>query len=118
MEQVEEICDHIVLVNLGKKILDGTVQEIKQKYKENIFSIETDQIDSITENPIFSIIKKEGQKVFVKINEGNNSNQVLGHLINNNNRIIAYNEVLPSLNDIFIKLVETTHATTRAFQNL
>ena len=118
MEQLEEICDHIVLVNLGKKILDGTVQEIKQKYKENIFSIETDQIDSITENPIFSIIKKEGQKVFVKINEGNNSNQVLGHLINNNNRIIAYNEVLPSLNDIFIKLVETTHATKRAFQNL
>jgi len=118
MEQVEEICDHIVLVNLGKKILDGTVQEIKQQYKENIFSIETDQIDSITDNPIFTIIKKEGQKVFVKINEGNNSNQVLGHLINNNNRIIAYNEVLPSLNDIFIKLVETTHATTRAFQNL
>ena len=118
MEQVEEICDHIVLVNLGKKILDGTVQEIKQQYKENIFSIETDQIDSITDNPIFSIIKKEGQRVFVKINDGNNSNQVLGHLINNNNRIIAYNEVLPSLNDIFIKLVETTHATTRAFQNL
>jgi ABC-2 type transport system ATP-binding protein len=118
MEQVEEICDHIVLVNLGKKILDGTVQEIKQQYKENIFSIETDQIDSITDNPIFTIIKKEGQKVFVKINEGNNSNQVLGHLINNNNRIVAYNEVLPSLNDIFIKLVETTHATTRAFQNL
>ncbi len=118
MEQVEEICDHIVLVNLGKKILDGTVQEIKQQFKENIFSIETDQIDSITDNPIFSIIKKEGQKVFVKINDGNNSNQVLGHLIHNNNRIIAYNEVLPSLNDIFIKLVETTHATTRAFQNL
>jgi ABC-2 type transport system ATP-binding protein len=118
MEQVEEICDHIVLVNLGKKILDGTVQEIKQQFKENIFSIETDQIDSITDNPIFSIIKKEGHKVFVKINDGNNSNQVLGHLIHNNNRIIAYNEVLPSLNDIFIKLVETTHATTRAFQNL
>lgn len=118
MEQVEEICDHIVLVNLGKKILDGTVQEIKQQFKENIFSIETDQIDSITDNPIFSIIKKEGHKVFVKINDGNNSNQVLGHLIHNNNRIIAYNEVLPSLNDIFIKLVETSHATTRAFQNL
>jgi ABC-2 type transport system ATP-binding protein len=118
MEQVEEICDHIVLVNLGKKILDGTVQEIKQQFKENVFSIETDQIDSITDNPIFTILRKEGQKVFVKINEGYSSNQVLGHLINNDNHIIAYHEVLPSLNDIFIKLVETTHATTRAFQNL
>ncbi len=118
MEQVEEICDQIVLVNLGKKILDGTVNEIKQQFKENIFSIETDKIESISDNPIFSILKKEGQKVYVKINEGNDSNKVLAHLINNNNRIIAYNEVLPSLNEIFIKLVETTNATTRAFQNI
>src|SRR5688572_14980254 len=39
MEQVEEICDHIVLVNQGKKILDGTVHDIKQTYKQNLFSI-------------------------------------------------------------------------------
>ena len=39
MEQVEEICDHIVLVNLGKKILDGSVSGIKQQFKENNFSI-------------------------------------------------------------------------------
>lgn len=118
MEQVEEICDHIVLVNLGKKILDGTVNEIKQQFKENIFSIETKQIDHITDNAIFSIVRKEGDKVFVKINEGHDSNQVLTHLINNNHPIVAYNELLPSLNEIFIKLVESTHATARAFQNI
>ena len=118
MEQVEEICDHIVLVNLGKKILDGTVNEIKQKFKENIFSMESDDIEGITDNPIFSILRKEDNKVFLKIKEGHNSNQVLSHLINNNNRIVSYNEVLPSLNDIFIKLVESSHATTRAFQNI
>jgi ABC-2 type transport system ATP-binding protein len=39
MEQVEEICDHIVLVNLGKKILDGNVGDIKQQFKENKFNI-------------------------------------------------------------------------------
>src|SRR6185369_9524527 len=39
MEQVEEICDHIVLVNKGQKILDGTVQNIKNQFKENIFSL-------------------------------------------------------------------------------
>jgi ABC-2 type transport system ATP-binding protein len=117
MEQVEEICDHIVLVNLGKKILDGTVADIKQQYKENIFSIETNQIDDIVDNAIFSIVRKEGNKVFVKINGGHDSNQVLTHLINNNHHIVAYNELLPSLNEIFIKLVESTHASTRAFQN-
>ncbi len=45
MEQVEEICDHIVLVNKGKKILDGSVKQVKNDYKENLFRIEfEDQI--------------------------------------------------------------------------
>jgi ABC-2 type transport system ATP-binding protein len=118
MEQVEEICDHIVLVNLGKKILDGTVTDIKQMHKENIFSIETNQIENINDNPIFSVVRKDDKKVFVKINEGHDSNQVLTHLIQNNHTIVAYNELLPSLNEIFIKLVESTHASARAFQKI
>ncbi len=118
MEQVEEICDHIVLVNLGKKILDGTVADIKQLYKENIFSIETNQLEKISDNAVFSVVRKEGNKVFVKINQGHDSNQVLTNLINNHHPIVAYNELLPSLNEIFIKLVESTHATARAFQNI
>src|SRR6478672_8686282 len=44
MEQVEEICDHIVLVNLGKKILDGSVQQVKQQFKEHKFSIVLQQV--------------------------------------------------------------------------
>src|SRR6187549_1793589 len=43
MEQVEEICDQIILVNKGKKILDGTVHNVKQEFKENLFSIGMDQ---------------------------------------------------------------------------
>ncbi len=44
MEQVEEICDHIVLVNQGKKILDGTVSSIKQQYKENLFRLQLSNV--------------------------------------------------------------------------
>ena len=113
MEQVEEICDHIVLMNLGKKILDGTVTDIKQQFKENSFLIQTDNEVAINPNPIFSTISNEKNKILVKINEGYQSNDVLQENVN----IVAYNELLPSLNDIFIKLVENTHATARAFQN-
>src|SRR5678816_4020285 len=42
MEQVEEICDHIVLINKGRKILDGSVKKVKQDFKENLFSIGLD----------------------------------------------------------------------------
>src|SRR5450755_2184392 len=44
MEQVEEICDHIILVNLGQKILDGSVKQIKQDCKENHFRIGFEQL--------------------------------------------------------------------------
>jgi ABC-2 type transport system ATP-binding protein len=117
MEQVEEICDHIVLMNLGKKILDGTVTDIKQQYKENSFLIQTANEVTINPNPIFSTISNEKNKILVKINEGYQSNDVLKYLLQENVNIVAYNELLPSLNDIFIKLVENTHATARAFQN-
>jgi len=117
MEQVEEICDHIVLMNLGKKILDGTVTDIKQQFKENSFLIQTDNEVAINPNPIFSTISNEKSKILVKINEGYQSNDVLKYLLQENVNIVAYNELLPSLNDIFIKLVENTHATARAFQN-
>jgi ABC-2 type transport system ATP-binding protein len=117
MEQVEEICDHIVLVNLGKKILDGTVKEIKQQYKENLFTVQTPQANSIQDNEIFKVVKTEGDQTMLKIMEGYSTNQVLTQLIKDNINIVAYNELLPSLNDIFIKLVEGTHASARAFQN-
>ncbi len=117
MEQVEEICDHIVLMNLGKKILDGTVGDIKQQFKENNFLIQTDNEVTINPNPIFTTVSNAHNKILVKINEGYQSNDVLKYLLQENVNIVAYNELLPSLNDIFIKLVENTHATARAFQN-
>jgi len=117
MEQVEEICDHIVLMNLGKKILDGTVTDIKQQFKENNFLIQTDNEVTINSNPIFTTVSNTHNKILVKINEGYQSNDVLKYLLQENVNIVSYNELLPSLNDIFIKLVENTHATARAFQN-
>ncbi len=120
MEQVEEICDHIVLVNLGKKILDGTVSDIKQQFKEYIFAVETNAPELVKDNSLFSIVNKEEKnpnKVFIKLSHAVASNEVLKYLIEQQIPVISYNEVLPSLNDIFIQLVEDTHAKARAFQN-
>src|SRR4249919_681252 len=44
MEQVEEICDHIILVNKGQKILDGTVKDVKNQFKENLYSVGFDKV--------------------------------------------------------------------------
>ena len=118
MEQVEQICNNIVLVNLGKKILDGTVDEVKQQFKENIYQIKLKEIPSPQNNPAFTIISEKANEFLVKINEGYTSNDVLKNFIHQDCNIEAFHEVLPSLNEIFIKLVEGTNATARAFQNI
>jgi len=108
MEQVEEICDHIVLINKGKKILDGSVKKVKQDFKENLFSIGFDNEPSLNGNVIFEVIGKKDQSYIVKIKEDKKPTDVLKYFIQQNADVHSFNEILPSLNDIFIKLVEGT----------
>ncbi|WP_439506763.1 ABC transporter ATP-binding protein [Sediminibacterium sp.] len=118
MEQVEEICDHIVLVNLGKKILDGTVHNIKQQFKENKFSIKLSELPSTLSAPAFNIVNVNNNELVLQINEGYKSNDILTHFLNNQCTIESFHEILPTLNEIFISQVEGTHATARAFQKI
>jgi ABC-2 type transport system ATP-binding protein len=117
MEQVEEICDQIVLVNKGKKILDGTVQAVKQDFKENHFGIGLDKIPENISSNIFETIKTNKNELIVKIKEGHNSNEVLSHFMNTGHSIVSFREMLPSLNEIFIRLIEGT-PTARQFQKV
>ena len=117
MEQVEEICDHIALVNKGKKILDGTVKEVKQEFKENLYSIGTEQLPAINGVEPFEIVGTKNNSHVVRIKEQSTPNDVLQYLLNQGVTINSFNEILPSLNDIFIKLVEGT-PTARQFQKV
>ena len=117
MEQVEEICDHIVLVNKGKKILDGTVTEIKNQFKENIFQLGAQTNAHNLMTYIFEVIKHQPEKLLIKLQHESTTNDVLKFFIDQNIAINSFNEVLPSLNDIFIKLVEGT-PEARQFQKV
>ena len=109
MEQVEEICDHIILVNKGKKIVDGSVAGVKQQFKEDLFEISFDKTPEMQSSPAFAeIIVKKEIGLIVKIKEGYSSNNVLQFFIQQNTGIVSFSELLPSLNDIFIKVVEGT----------
>jgi ABC-2 type transport system ATP-binding protein len=117
MEQVEEICDHIVLVNKGKKILDGTVYQVKQDFKENIYKLGANVIAEQLMTGLFEVVKYEPNQLLLKLPEYTTTNEVLNYFINHNVQIKSFNEVLPSLNDIFIKIVEDTTAT-RKFESI
>ena len=108
MEQVEEICDHIVLLNKGHKILDGSVKQIKQDCKENHFRIGFERLPETINAASFDVVKHEDASLIVKIIDGFKPADVLQSFLEQNAEIISFNEILPSLNDIFIKKVEAT----------
>ncbi len=108
MEQVEEICDEIILVNKGKKILEGSVKQVKHDCKENIFKVGFDQLPEPFESSIFRIVNTKDNFLTVKINEDFNPAAVLREFLDRQASIISFNEILPSLNDIFIRKVEDT----------
>ena len=119
MEQVEEICDHIILVNRGSKILDGTVKQIRQDFKEDLFAIEFDNLllPEHAGTHLFQVVNKIDHKLIIKRNEGYSNNDIIEYFIKQGLEISSFNEILPSLNDIFIRLVEST-PNARQFQTV
>jgi len=110
MEQVEEICSHIVLVNKGKKILDGTVKQVKQDFKEHLFKINF-QNHLMPEHlaiHLFDVKHQTENELVIKLHKEYSNNDVLQYFIHKGLVIESFNEILPSLNEIFIRQVEGT----------
>ncbi|MCS6929239.1 MAG: ABC transporter ATP-binding protein [Saprospiraceae bacterium] len=112
MEQVEEMCDHIVLINRGRNVLYGEVKAIKNKFKQNLFRIETS--DPLPSNfaEYFRVISQLNGATTVQLSEEESrSNALLRYLIEHNIHITRFEEILPTFNEIFIRRVEETQAT-------
>lgn len=112
MASVEEVCDHISLINKSKKIVDGPINELKEKYKSNVFEIQykgaAQDFSNILEND-FRIIEqvKAEQLNSLKIQHLNSktNNELLQMLIPQI-EIVSFKEIIPSMNEVFIKVVE------------
>lgn len=105
MEQVEEICERIVLINGGDKILEGNVKEIKNKYKKGIYSIKT--VHDLSQLTEFDFKKTEKEFEWqIKLPSEQLAMDMLNHIIKLGIKILSFEEILPSLNEIFIEQVE------------
>jgi ABC-2 type transport system ATP-binding protein len=111
MESVEELCDSIALINRSKKILDGTVTSIKNKYRNNTYWVEyTGEYNTTQPSEIFNVVHEhsaDGKTTLkVQLKEGQTANQLLSVLLPVVN-IQRLDEVIPTMNDIFIDQVKT-----------
>ena len=109
MESVEELCDNIALINQSKLVITGGVDEIRRRYGNNnveliytggtlasvpgLFSVLSDQDDAGRHTAVLSLTG------------ANDTNKVLWEVISQGVTVNSFKELVPRMNDIFIKLV-------------
>lgn len=106
MESVEELCDHIALINNSKKVLSGEVNAIRNQFKQNLFKIDfANQVNGFEMPEGFLEKSRTNHSVQVQIPEGVSPNKILSLALKAGD-VTGFNEILPSVNDIFIQAVE------------
>lgn len=115
MASVEEICERIVLINNGKNILEGDIDQIKEQFSENVFEIKFAEVsDDFETSKDFTVIEKiqnNGNTTFKVDLKEYDKKDFLSYSMNSGN-IVSFNPVIPSLHDIFVKVVEKYNKNT------
>jgi ABC-2 type transport system ATP-binding protein len=110
MESVEELCDNIALINKSKLIITGGLEQIRREHGRNEVELlyRSDSQVNVVSNSLYTLVSDEDYKgarrAVLEVTKGSKSSEVLGELITKVD-IVSYKELIPRMNDIFIKLV-------------
>ncbi|MEF9931617.1 MAG: DUF4162 domain-containing protein, partial [Bacteroidales bacterium] len=114
-ESVEELCDNIALINKSNLIITGNVDEIRREHGNNQVELlyrNTNSLEHILNSSLYTIVsdqeRKNSRRAILEVPREVKSTQVLGELIKEVD-IISYQELIPRMNDIFIKLVSASN---------
>jgi ABC-2 type transport system ATP-binding protein len=117
MSSVEELCDDISLIHRSRVILQGRVDDIRNRWAANEYEVSFHGEVAIPANDHFRVLekKKDNGKTLIRVATATSikSNEVLQYLIGAGN-IVAFNPALPSMNEIFIKVVQSRNETVDA----
>ena len=113
MESVEELCDNIALIHQSKKILDGSVDDIKEQYRNHTYWVEYHGVHDLPHfTPEFNILEtavfKGNTRIKVQLRPEQSANQLLSALLPYVS-LSRLDEVIPTMNDIFIDKVKQKH---------
>lgn len=113
MASVEEICSHIALINKSQKIIEGPINQIRNKYANNTYQLvcrtapEFNPADAIGEEfEILSQKTQDGQQEIILQRQAPCPTNTLLRRLLDKVDIISYQKIIPGMNDIFIKLVK------------
>jgi len=105
MEQVEQLCDEIALINQGKVVLSGNVTEIRNGYRRQLYDLILEGDTAfLSEIPEVKIMNRQDNKIRVELLQGYSTRTFID-VINQKCEILKFEQHLPSLSDIFIQVV-------------
>ena len=110
MESVEELCDNIALINKSHVVISGGVDEIRRKYgNNNVELIYTDSVTVQSETGVFKVLSDRDDSgrhtAVLSLEDGVGSNDALKAVLAQGLTVNSFRELVPRMNDIFIKLV-------------
>ncbi|MFV0147741.1 ATP-binding cassette domain-containing protein [Empedobacter falsenii] len=112
MESVEEMCDHVALINQSNKVLDGTIEEVRNQFKTGKFSIQLDEVASDALQNLANEFEISDMRNFNQRTEFNllynketPTNEILQKLMQIG-QVHQFKEIIPSMNDVFLEAVK------------
>jgi ABC-2 type transport system ATP-binding protein len=119
MESVEELCDHIALINKSVKIVDGQTDEIRERYKSNVFEVRYkgsfNEVNKVLNNQFTILNHVENNRlnqITIEYLHGKSNNDLIQALIPVS-EILSFEEKIPSMNDVFIRAVEESNKISK-----
>lgn len=112
MESVEEVCEQITLINHSKAVLQGHVDEIKRRYKKNLFVVGVAQGETLAPcEGLFELqdapdrARLQKGEALIRLNAGVEIHDAIAY-VNDHYHLVHFSELLPSMNEIFIETVK------------
>jgi ABC-2 type transport system ATP-binding protein len=110
MDEAERLCDFILLINRGKALVDGGLDEIRSGYRCGTVSVEAEGDTSFVEGlPMVSAVAEKGRRLEIGLAAEGDSQELLKALVGRV-RVQSFEIKMPSLHEIFIRLVGTGDA--------
>ncbi len=115
MESVEEMCDSVALINNSKKILDGKIFEVREKFKQNLYNIvlsevNSEQLDVLKNKYNFRDVTDKHGLISFDLSYNEDQNLLLNDLMKVG-KIRSFDEKIPSMNEVFITAVSSPQSS-------
>ncbi len=106
MEVAEKICDDICLINRSRKVLEGSIREVKRTFQRNAVALRLEGGEAVLQNSaLVTAAQRNSDSMEVLLADGANPQQLLKALVDGGAKIERFEVVEPSLHDIFIAKV-------------